>query len=113
MAMEAAIAIAAMERRRGAEAATTEAAAVKSAAVESTTAEAATMKTSAAVAATAVPDLGRHGIGRRPCRGRGGRARQRQRFGALLRSNRQCEDSGRRNAETAHQSAPQIALPHL
>ncbi|WP_456751486.1 MULTISPECIES: IS5 family transposase [unclassified Bradyrhizobium] len=56
--------------------------------------------------------LGRHGIGRRFRRGHGARARQRQRFGALLRSDRQREDRSRRNTEPAQQSTPLIALPH-
>ena len=117
MAMEAAIAIAAVKRRRGAEAATMEAAetaAMETTAVKSTAVETTAMKSAAAVtAATAMPNLGRHGIGRRFCRGHGARARHRQRFGALLRGDRQCQDRGRRNTETAQQPAPQSALPHL
>ncbi len=110
MAMEAA-----MKRRRSTKTAAVEAAettAVKSTAMETTTVEAATMKASAVTAATAMANLGRHCVCRRFRRGHGARVRQRQRFSTLLPGDRQREDGGRRNTETAHQPAPQISFPH-
>jgi hypothetical protein len=116
VAMEAAMAV---ERRRGTKPTAMEAAvtaAVKAPTVETTTAEAATMETStmatATMAAATVPNLGRHIICCMFRCGHSARTRQRQRFSALLRGERQREDRGRSDSKSTHQSASQISLVH-
>lgn len=139
MMMEAAIAVAAMERGRDPNAAAMEA--TKTSAVETATMEASSMETadstameaaavkaataastetttataveSTAMAASAtMPKLNRQHIA---CGFRGGhrtRADRRQCFSALLRGDRQHEDRGRGNTDAAQQPASQITFTH-